>query len=282
MPRSGSPTLRRLELGTLLKALRNERGLTVEQTGEQLGFSPSKVSRLENGLRGASARDIRDLCDLYDVQGERRQQLLDLAAAGKQQAWWQSRNLAYSNYVGLEDAAAVIRDFGLGVVPGLLQTADYARAVMTARIPRLSAEDIDQRVAARMERQRLLTAETPPQFDAVLDEAVLHRVAGSRRVMQAQMNRLLEVSDLPKVDIRVLPYDAGIPPVVTSKFILLSFDESAVPGVVFVEMHTGDLYLGPADGLADYEQAFHAIHTMAATPSKTRQIIAGISAELAG
>ena len=281
MPRSGSPTLRRLELGTLLKALRNERGLTVEQTGEQLGFSPSKVSRLENGLRGASARDIRDLCDLYDVHGDKRQQLLDLAAAGKQQAWWQSRNLAYSNYVGLEDAAAVIKDFGSGVVPGLLQTADYARAVMTAVIPRLSTEDINQRVAARMERQRLLSAENPPQFDAVLDEAVLHRIAGSRSVMHAQMNRLLDVSDLPKVDIRVLPYDAGIPPVVTSKFILLSFDESAVPGVVFVEMHTGDLYLGPADGLADYEEAFHAIQIMAATPSKTRQIISGIAAELA-
>jgi transcriptional regulator with XRE-family HTH domain len=281
LPRSASPTLRRLELGTLLKALRNERGFTVEQTGEQLGFSPSKVSRLENGLRGASARDINDLCDLYDVQGEKRQQLLDLAAAGKQQAWWQSRNLAYSNYVGLEDAAAAIKDFGVGVIPGLLQTADYARAVMTARIPRLSTGDINQRVAGRIERQRLLTAETPPQLDVVLDEAVLHRVAGNRGVMHAQMNRLLHVSELPRVDIRVLPYDAGIPPVVTSKFILLSFDESSVPGVVFVEMHTGDLYLGPADGLADYEEAFQAIQAMAATPDRTRQIISGIAAEMA-
>jgi len=279
---SGSPTLRRLELGTLLKALRSERGLTVEQVGEQLGFSASKVSRLENGLRGASARDIRDLCDLYDVHDNKRQQLVDLAAAGKQQAWWQSRNLAYSNYVGLEAAAAAIKDFGLGVIPGLLQTADYARVVMTARIPRLSTADISQRVAARIERQRLLAGESPPQFDAVLDEAVLHRVAGNRGIMAAQMHRLLALSELPNVDIRVLPYDAGIPPVVTSKFILLSFEESSVPGVVFVEMHTGDLYLGPADGLADYEEAFRAIQAMAAEPARSRQVISGIATEMTG
>ena len=222
------------------------------------------------------------MCDLYDVHDNKRQQLVDLAAAGKQQAWWQSRNLAYSNYVGLEAAAAAIKDFGLGVIPGLLQTADYARVVMTARIPRLSTADISQRVAARIERQRLLAGESPPQFDAVLDEAVLHRVAGNRGIMAAQMHRLLALSELPNVDIRVLPYDAGIPPVVTSKFILLSFEESSVPGVVFVEMHTGDLYLGPADGLADYEEAFRAIQAMAAEPARSRQVISGIATEMTG
>jgi transcriptional regulator with XRE-family HTH domain len=264
----------------MLRGLRTERGWTVEQVAERLDFSPSKVSRLENGLRGVSARDIRDLCDLYGVSGDRRQQFVDLAAEGKRQAWWQTRNLPYSTYVGLENAAASISDFGVGVVPGLLQTGDYARAVMRAVYPRLSADDIDQRVAGRIERQRLLTSDDPPRFDAVIDEAVLHRLGGDHRVMTAQLQHLLAASELPAVTIRVLPFQAGILPVITNKFIILSFREPAVDGVVYVEGVLGltaDLYLGPREGLAVYQQAFGAMWSMAASPERSRAMITEIA-----
>jgi transcriptional regulator with XRE-family HTH domain len=278
---SGSPTLRRRELGALLRGLRTERGWTVEQVAERLAFSPSKVSRLETGLRGVSARDIRDLCDLYDVHDERRQQFIDLAAEGKRQAWWQSRNLPYSTYVGLEAAAAAINDFGVGVIPGLLQTTDYARAVMTAIHPPLSTDEIEQRVAGRIERQRLLTSDNAPQFNAVIDEAVLHRLAGDRHVMSAQLMHLLAASQLKTVAIRVLPFKSGILPVPTNKFIILSFAEPSVEGVVYVEGVVGltaDLYLGPREGLALYQQAFSAMWSMAASPRESREMIAARAA----
>jgi transcriptional regulator with XRE-family HTH domain len=280
LPASGSPTLRRRELGALLRGLRTERGWTVEQVAERLEFSPSKVSRLENGLRGVSPRDIKDLCDLYHVTGEQRQEFIDLAAEGKRQAWWQTRNLPYSTYVGLETAAASISDFGVGVVPGLLQTADYARAVMTAVYPRLSPDEVEQRVAGRIERQRLLTSDDPPRFDAVIDEAVLHRLGGDHRIMTEQLRHLLAASELPSVTIRVLPFESGILPVVTNKFIILSFREPAVDGVVYVEGVLGltaDLYLGPREGLAVYQQAFAAMWSMAASPERSRTMIAEIA-----
>jgi transcriptional regulator with XRE-family HTH domain len=282
LPASGSPTVRRRELGARLRALRTNRGWTVEQVAERLQFSPSKVSRLENGFRGVSARDIKDICDLYDVQDEQRRQLTDLAAEGKQRAWWQSRELPYSTYVGLEADAATISDFGLGLIPGLLQTEDYARAVLTAIYPRLTADVMEQRLAGRLERQRALTSAQPPGFEAVLDEGVLHRVGGSPSVMRAQLAHLLTASELPNVRIWVLPFEAGLLPVPNNKFIVLSFREPTVPGVVFIEGLTGDLYLGPADGLAEYQEAFSAMRAMAATPSHSRDIIAAAAASMAG
>jgi transcriptional regulator with XRE-family HTH domain len=280
LPGTGSPTVRRRELGALLRALRTERGWTVEQVADRLLYSSSKISRLETGQRGASPHDIRALCDLYGVADAVRQQLTDLAAEGKQQAWWQDRNLPYSTYVGLEAAAATISDFGLGLMPGLLQTEDYARAVLTAIHPPLTAAVIEQRLTARIERQRLLTADNAPRFDAVIDEAVLHRVAGDRAVMLAQMQHLLTASELPNVTVRVLPYEAGVLPVTNNKFIILSFAEPAVPGVVFIEGLTGDLYLGPENGLADYEEAFRAMSLIAATPDRSSQMILAIAAGL--
>jgi transcriptional regulator with XRE-family HTH domain len=280
LPASGSPTVRRRELGTRLRGLRADRGWTVEQVAERLEFSASKVSRLENGRRGASARDIRDLCDLYNVQGDERQQLIDLAEEGKQRAWWQSSELPYRTYVGLEAEASTIRDFGLGVIPGLLQTADYARAVLTDTHPPLAADVIEQRLAWRLERQYLLLSADPPQFDAVIDEAVLHRIGGSHAIMSGQLRHLLSMSERENVTISVVPYTAGILPIPTSKFILLTFREPSVPPVAFIEGPTNNFYLGPADGLPDYEQAFRATKAMAASPADSRQIIAAIAADL--
>lgn len=277
VPGTSSPTVRRRELGAQLRALRTGRGWTVEQVAERLLVSPSKVSRLETGQRGASARDIRDLASLYGLGAEERKRLTDLAAEGKQQAWWQPFSLPYSTYVGLEADATSIRDFGLGLVPGLLQTSDYARAVFQVNVPHRDPETIEHLIEGRIARQqRVLAAEEPPQFYAILDASVLHRVVGSRTTMEAQLQRLLEASELPNVTIRVVPYEAGALPNANNKFIILSFATLALPDVVFVEGLTGDLYIERKEDTETYNSAFQALEQLAASPDETRGTISTI------
>jgi transcriptional regulator with XRE-family HTH domain len=271
---TGSPTVRRRELGALLRALRVAKGWTVEQVADRLLMSTSKVSRLETGQRGASARDVGDLCDLYGVDDEQRQHLLQLASEGKQRAWWQPLGLPYSAYVGLEAEARSIDDYGLGLIPGLFQTPDYARAVVRSGVQSWPPEVVEQRVRGRMIRQQLLFSEHPPDLNAVVDEAVLHRVVGSKAIMRAQLQRLLELSELPNVTLRVFPYDAGVAPAMTNKFIILKFASPAVSDVVFIECLTGDLYLEDDAETEAYNAAFKKVFHLAASPDMTREIIA--------
>lgn len=265
-----------------LKALRTQKGWTVEQVAERLEFSASKVSRLETGQRGASARDIRDLCDLYAVDDQQRQHLVGLAAEGKQTAWYQRQTLRGSRYVGLEAAAKTVSDFGLGLVPGPLQTSDYARAIMRGTLPAISADVIEQRLEARIARQRALASRTDLLFEALLDESVLHRLVGGRSVMKSQLSRLLELSELAHVAIRVLPFERGALPSNNNKFIILTFERpDEEPPIVFVETLTADHYLDRPDDVAEYQEAFKIMQGMAATPAKTRQLIAAAMTGLA-
>ncbi len=277
MPGTSSPTVRRRELGAQLRALRTEKGWTVEQVAERLLISSSKVSRLETGQRGASPRDIRDLSDLYGLDDEQRQRLTDLARAGKQHAWWQPLSLPYSTYVGLEADATSIRDFGLGVMPGLLQTHDYADAVLRAIVPHRTPDEVEHLIEGRMARQqRVFSAKDPPHFHAILEASVLHRVVGSRAVMRAQLQRLLEMSELPNVTVKVVRYEAGPLPVPNNKFIILSFATLALPDVVFIEGLTGDLYIDRKQDTDIYSNAFHALDRLAASRGETRGIITAI------
>jgi transcriptional regulator with XRE-family HTH domain len=274
LPPVGSPTIRRRELGALLKALRTGRGWTAEQVAGRLGMSTSKLSRLETGHRGASARDINQLCDLYGVDDEQRRRMLELAREGKQRAWWQPLGLPYSTYIGLEAEAASIRDFGIGVVPGLLQAPDYARAIVRATLPGLAPEAVEQRVQGRMTRQQLLFRDDGPRFEAVVDESVLYRVVGSPTVMRVQLERLLKLSDLPSVTLRVIPYEAGALPGGNSKFIIISFALPIVSDVVFIEGLTGDLYLDDPADVETYKATYRTLVNMAADPGTTRETIA--------
>jgi transcriptional regulator with XRE-family HTH domain len=267
-----SPTVSRRELGTLLRTLRLQKGWTAEQIAERLMVSPSKVSRLETGQRGASARDIRELCDLYEVDDEQRQHLMELAIEGKQRAWWQP-GMPYPRYAGLEAEATSISDYGLGIMPGLLQTADYARAQVLAAVPKWVPDEVERRVRGRITRQQRLFSEHPPRFEAVVDESVLHRVVGSPAIMRAQLERLLELSSLDHVTLRVIPYDAGALPAGNNKFIILRFDQPTVPDVVFIEGLTGDLYFEEPHDVETYGTTFRALAQLAAEPDTTRGII---------
>jgi transcriptional regulator with XRE-family HTH domain len=268
-----SPTVRRRELGALLRRLRTEKGLTVEQAADRLLFSMSKLSRMETGHGVATRRDIRDLCDLYGVADEaERDHLMNLAVEGRQQGWWQSYDLGYAEYVGLEAEAVAISAFQSSVVHGLLHTADYARAGHEGAIPRLSPDQTELQIEAKLTRQRVLTRENPPRFNVILDESALHRVMGGRRVMAAQLIKILDMSVLPNVTIQVLSYDAGAHPAVESNFAILELPDST-PGVVFVEGLIGFTYLKRDEDLARYQMIFSKLQSIALSPKGSLDLI---------
>jgi transcriptional regulator with XRE-family HTH domain len=273
VPEVRSPTVRRRELGALLRKLRQEKRLTVEQAAERLLISMSKLSRMETGHGVATARDIRDLCDLYGVTGEaEREHMMHLAAESKRQAWWQSYDLQYSTYVGLEAEAISICAFQSSVVHGLLQTADYARAGHEGAMPRLSSDQIEMHVEARLTRQRILTQESPPRFTVILDEAALHRMVGGRPVMAAQLDKILDVSALANVTVQVLPYDVGAHPAVESNFTILELPVPT-PGVVFAEGLIGSTYLERDEDLTRYQGIFRKLESIALSPQGSLDLI---------
>ena len=276
MPTAGNPTARRRELGSMLRSLRVRSELTAEEAAGRLGFSRSKVSRLENGRRGASPGDIALLCDLYQVDDEQRSRLGELAAGGKQRVWWQSLNLPYADYdyIGLEAEAESISDYGLALVPGLLQTPDYARAIVQANAPVLPAEVVEERVQARMTRQLLLSSDAGPRFVAVLDESVLHRVVGSPMIMLDQLKRLIEMTQLRNVTIRIVPYDAGTVPAGVSKFVILRSSLADIVDIVLIEELTGQhRYIEDPDDVATYSDVFRMLLGLAADPATSAAMI---------
>lgn len=267
---TGSPTVRRRELGALLRALRTERGLTVDQVAAELLCSPSKVSRMETGQRGATARDIRDLCQIYGVTDPgQRSRLTRLAAEGKRQGWWQGYDLDYfATYVGLEEEATALSYYQSSVVPGLLQTPSYARAIHESFAPPLSPERIDQLIEVRLTRQKLLTRTPPLRLSVILDEAALHRQVGGPAVMKEQLERLAGIATWPNVTIRVIPFAAGAHAALESTFNILDFEDPA-PSLVYVEGLIGFMYLERPQDLARYRGVFDQLHAKALTPQES-------------
>jgi transcriptional regulator with XRE-family HTH domain len=273
VPEVRSPTVRRRELGALLRKLRTDQGLTVEQAAEQLMFSMSKLSRMETGHGVATARDIRDLCTLYGITGQaERDHMVKLAAEGRRRAWWQSYELGYANYVGLEAEALSISAFQSSIVHGLLQTAEYAQALDEGAMPLLSPEQINLQTEAKLTRQRILTRPNPPKFAVILDEAALHRAVGGRQVMATQLAKVLDVAALPNISVQVLPYDVGAHPAVESNFSILELPDPS-PGMVFVEGLVGSTYLDREDDLVRYQTIFLKLESIALDPQGSRDLI---------
>jgi transcriptional regulator with XRE-family HTH domain len=273
---TGSPTVRRRELGAHLRTLRLAQGLTVEQVAAELLCSTSKISRMETGHRGATARDVRDLCNLYEVDDQaERARLTNLAAEGKQRGWWQDYELDYfDSYVGLEQAATATRQYQSTIVPGLLQTSEYARAV--AEVLDVTPERVDQLVEVKMRRQSLLARKPEAPLCVILDEAVLHRLVGGPIAMQAQLNHLINVTKIHNVTIQVISYGAGAHPAMESTFAILSLEEP-VPSVVYVEGLVGFIYLDRPQDIARYEQVFDRLRDVALSPQESIKLIAKVS-----
>lgn len=270
---SASPTVRRRELGARLRALRLAAELTVEDVAERMEVSPAKISRIETAARGVSIADVRFLCDLYQVSTEERDRLLTLARESKRRSWWQQYGLpdAVATYVGLEDAATSIHQYDTSLVPGLLQTEDYATAVTSGILPDIPAETINQIVAARLTRQGRLVESDPPELWAVLDETVLRRSVGSTEIMRHQMEELITRSTRPNVTVQVIPLGAGAHPGLDSAFEILQLPE--VADVVHVEGLVGTFFLQNPSDLQRYRRAFDQLRAIALGPRDTRALI---------
>ncbi|MFE0459254.1 helix-turn-helix domain-containing protein [Kitasatospora sp. NPDC058965] len=276
MSASINPTVRRRRLGAELRHLREQRGMTAEDVAERLMVSQSKISRLENGRRSISPRDVRDLCDLYEVTDQRmRDSLMEMARESKQRGWWNEfSDIPYSVYIGLEAAAFSIRSYESSFVPGLLQTREYAEAVLNGTQPDTTQDAIRNRVQVRMKRQdRLAGPDQLSSFWSVIDEAVLAREVGGPQVMAAQLRRLLEVGEQANVNIQVIPFQYGAHPGMTGTFSLLEFPESADSTVVYFEGVTSDLYLEKENDVRRYTGLYDHLRAAAFGVAESRSLI---------
>jgi transcriptional regulator with XRE-family HTH domain len=244
-PVSGaSLTVRQRELGKQLRQLRYQHGLTVEDVAGQLLCSATKVSRLETGMRRPSLRDVRDLCALYNLDERTSTELMNLARGAREQGWWtQYIDVSFEPYIGLEAEATAITCYSMYYVPGLLQTEEYARALIKAITPRIEPEVYEQRVEVRLRRQQLLEQGNRPRYRVLLDEAVLHRRVGGAHVMYAQLSKILEAEKKDQAAVQIIPFDIGAHAAQDSNFVLLEFDEPSASPVIYVEGLTGSRYI---------------------------------------
>jgi hypothetical protein len=235
---------------------------------------------METGQRGATARDVRDLCDLYGVADpEERARMTRLAAEGKQQGWWQSYELDYfATYVGLEEVATATKNFQSTTVPGLLQTTDYARAMHESGVPEFTSERIDQIIQARLTRQRSLAKDPPLRLWAILDEPVLHRLVGGFHVMRDQLQRMVDTAQLPNVTIQVIPFSAGAHPAMESSFDILEFG-APTQSLVYVEGLIGYMYLERPQDVQRYEQVFDRLCDIALSPQESIELISEMTTQ---
>ncbi|WP_262015272.1 helix-turn-helix domain-containing protein [Micromonospora sp. Mcm103] len=284
-------TVPRRQLGRLLRQFRNEAGVTLDAAAEALEYSRQKIWRIECGLGSVRVLDVKAMCELYGVSAEMTEAMRGLAAETKSKGWWHAYGDAvpswFELYVGLESAAAHLREYGDNLIPGLLQTRAYALGLYQPG-SRLSVEERERAVEVRLQRQSLLTRRLPqpPRLDTVLSEAVLRRTVHGPGVMTGQLTRLLECSELPNVSLHVVPFAAGPHPgSVAGSFVILDFPTSKggrapEPSVVYSESLTGALYLDKPDELRAYENAWTGLDALALSEAESRDMIKRVIGEI--
>ena len=278
--RRGSPTLRRRQLGQELRRLREAAGTTIDQVAERLNCSASKISRIETGQSGVSSREVRDILAAYEVEGELAEWLVEMAREAKQRGWWQLYGTVLTSaYVGLEAAAAELRSFEPLVIPGLLQTEEYARAMVLAGWPDMSTEEVEQRIRVRMKRQSLLFQDDPLQLSIILDEAALRRPVGGIDAMRRQLDKLVNAAGLPHVTLQVLPLSAGAHGGMDGAFTILLFEEQANQNLVFAANGAGGLFLEKDDEIERYASIFAGLQRGALSPTRSIEMIATLAKE---
>lgn len=282
MPDLGGLTVRHRRLAAELRRLRSRADMTGDQVAEELGWSPSKVSRLEHGRTGFKVADVRSLLDLYGVQEPHLADLLSLAQDTRRKSWLESESAnlptAFSTYVSMENEAETIWNWEPHIVPGLLQTEDYARAVFEAwqSVVTMSPAEIQRRVEIRLERQRLLERKPPLTLSFVIDESVLtRRIGADPAVMQGQMQHLIEYSQRPGIKVRVLQLSA-FHPVLTGSFSYMQFagaEDVSFDDIVVIEHLTSNYYIEPEDDTYQYRLTFDRLVKESLDPQHSRELI---------
>ena len=275
MSRGPSPTVRRRRLAARLRELRENANLTIDEVGEKLECSASKISRIETGHVGVTPRDVRDMLEVYGVGDDEREALVQLAREARKKGWWHAYNEVFTgSFVGLESDASFLHTHQALLVPGLMQTEGYTRAVIRAIRPDVAETDVELRVRGRLNRQKLLTDEAnPPEYWAVLDEAVLQRVVGGPEVMREQLKRLVELASLPNLTLQVVPFSAGAHAGMETPFLILGFPEQADPDVVYVENSTSGVYLEQPEDVHRYTLMFDHLRAAALKPDDTVDLV---------
>ena len=282
---SGSgPTVLRILLGSQLRMLREVRGITREEAGYAIRASGSKISRMELGRVSFKERDVTDLLKLYGVDEDEAATLVELAVQANTPGWWHKYSDVlpdwFQVYVGLEEAASLIRLYEVQFVPGLLQTADYARAVVRLGQPGAAPEEIERRISLRLGRQELLTKPGGPRLWAIVDEAALRRPIGGKEVMRAQLVQLIEATNEPQVTLQVMPFRSGGHAAEAGAFTIMRFPEADLPDVVYLEQLTSALYLDKRDDVEKYTEVMERLSVESESPERSVEILSGMLEEV--
>jgi len=281
----GGSTVRRMQLGARLRALRRAAGLSREEAGHPIRASESKISRMELGRVGFKERDIADLLTLYGVHDhEERLRLLAFVTEANSPSWWHAYgdvlDTWLQTYLDFEQGAELIRTYEVQFVPGLLQTEAYARAVISLGYDPSRTEEIERRARLRMERKQLLLRPDAPKLWAVLDEAVLRRPIGGMDALRGQIAALIELTDLPGVRLQVMPFASGGHAAAGGAFSVLRFPYQELSDVVYIEHLTGGLYLDRQEEVDRYTAAIGRLFIEAAPLTDTPAILRGILKDL--
>jgi transcriptional regulator with XRE-family HTH domain len=282
-PGSG-PTVLRILLGSQLRMLREVKGITREEAGYAIRASGSKISRMELGRVSFKERDVTDLLQLYGVDEDETATLVALAVQANTPGWWHKYGDVlpdwFQVYVGLEEAASLIRLYEVQFVPGLLQTADYARAVVRLGQPGAAPEEIERRISLRMGRQELLTKPAGPRLWAIVDEAALRRPIGGKEVMRAQLEQLILATEEPQVTLQVMPFRSGGHAAEAGAFTIMRFPEPDLPDVVYLEQLTSALYLDKRDDVEKYTEVMERLSVESESPERSVDILSGMLEEV--
>ncbi|HCU95939.1 MAG TPA: transcriptional regulator [Actinobacteria bacterium] len=275
-----SPTVRGRRLMRELTRLRQAQGLSLEVAAQRLDFSKSKLYRVENGRSRITLDDLEDMLDLYAVRSPQREALVQLGRDARKRGWWTAYSDVFTgSYVGLESEAARIQ-VNAHIVPGFLQTEDYARAVIAATRPTLEHSEVDRRVAARSARQKALFGrDVPPEIHVVLDEVALRRHVGGAEAMPAQIAALTDASTQPRLTLQVLPFTAGANAGMDGEFVILTFPDPEDPPVAYAEGLMGDVYLESEEELDVYNLAWSHLVESALSPGESASMIRKIAKE---
>jgi transcriptional regulator with XRE-family HTH domain len=275
-----SPIARQHELGTRLRALRTERGMTVEEVAAELLCSTTKISRLETAARRPSLRDVRDLCVLYDLDQQMSRELMSLAREAREAGWWtEYADLGLDPLIGLEQEATSITCYSMYYMPGLLQTEEYAELIIKTVAPKMDLHVVQQRTAARMRRQEVL-GENGPFYNVLLDEMVFRRGVGNPSLMAAQVSKVLQLVHGNRITVQVIPFKAGAYAAADSYFVLLEFDdESNLWPVVYIEGLTDNQYLQRGPDIARYRETVEYLRDRALDPDGSIEFMENVRKE---
>ena len=272
-----TPTVRLRRLAAELRSLRASSELTRETIVERTGINAATLYRIEHGRVRPQTRTLRTLLDLYGVDAEQQTELVALLRDARQRGWLHAFQSElpehYTTYIGFEGEAQSVLDYESLFVPGLLQTEDYARAVIRGGLPNASRDEVERRVEVRMERQALLRNDSPLNLWSIVNEAALRREVGGGEVMQAQLRYLMEASELPHVTFQVIPFAAGAHPGMPGSFFLLEFGDAAIPDVIYVNTMAGELFLEEERDVRRYRLVFEHLRAVAASPEASLSLM---------